>query len=188
MPHALGGSFPEENSLWLKGRAGVAGRRGSSGPSKGEGKPSTKGQNCLPKMLGTAFQWDPGPVSLPGGYCGFYRKPLRGWSLCLLFSTLSSPLHPAAPSLTSLCEACSPVLAFFQLRHFSLLQVLPAHPPPAGRFSPTCSVSCTWEALLPCEDTSLPIPKRRSQGLGLDTCSPLLSCRCLVTVPLRSSL
>lgn len=142
---ALGRGVPCRK-LWQKGQGRAAGSRGSSGPSKGKGKLSTKGQNCPPERLGTTFHIDIGPC-LPSWRLWWVPETPHGWSP-------HGPLHTSRPA------SVFPLLRRLPLWAGS---AWPSHPP-AGAHA-TCSLSYGREPLLPPEDTSP--PERLSQGLGV---------------------
>lgn len=99
-----GGSLPEEN--WLKRRA----------QHKGAELPAGEAGHSFP-----GGHW--APVSPPGGYWGFSRKPPHDWSpcglgLCLLsapFAVVTSLLPPASRASTRPALQSGP---FSLLRHF----------------------------------------------------------------------
>ena len=134
-----------------KGGNGCAGSGDSSEPSKREGKPSTKGRNCLPERPGTAFPGDTGPLSpLLESIVGFPEIP-HGWSphglglLSPLFSPLTRPQPPRpppclpskakSPSFLGSGISCCGQLAWSTYSH--------TRPLPGGSFLP---VLFTWHA------------------------------------------
>lgn len=133
-------------------RGGPAGRGCSPGPSKSKGQSSTKGRNCLPESLGTAFEGTLGPclpawqllwVCLKHHMAGVHV----GWASASL--ALSHP-H-SYPSLACLLKSWS--FSFEHLsRHFplpTLSFLLPAPPSLQALWFFICSLGCSRRTLLP---------------------------------------
>lgn len=94
-PPAQGADLPAKSLCAPQGGDVAVGSKDSSNPSKGEGKPSTKGRNCPPERLGTAFLGDTGPLSPLLEIIVGFPKTLCGWSLHRL--GLLSPLSSSFP-------------------------------------------------------------------------------------------
>ena len=191
---AQGAGLPAKSLCAPKGGDVAVGSKDSSNPSKGEGKPSTKGRNCPLERLGTAFLEDTGPLSPLLEIIVDFPKSLRGWSLHRLglLSPLSSPFpHPHLPwpphcpqskarSLSFLSSAHKPPRAALvhpapcQAAHsylfFKFIQGGPTTP--GGHIFPTKAVA--GRGTLP--------------SSGLYTCSLLVHYRWPVKVPLQPPL
>ena len=157
----------------------AVGSKDSSSPSKGESKQSTKGQNCPPERLGTAFPGDTGRLSPSWRLLWVFPKPRMAgvymdWASSAPFLHLS--LVPTFPDLPdahgpkrSLCLSLAQLISC----HGQLWSTLP----PARLLIPTCFLSSAREAVLLPEDTSS--PQRLSQDVGLGhprDFAPAVSC------------
>lgn len=132
--------LPAKSLCAPKGRDVAVGSKDSSSPSKGESKQSTKGQNCPPERLGTAFPGDTGRLSPSWRLLWVFPKPRMAgvymdWASSAPFLHLS--LVPTFPDLPdahgpkrSLCLSLAQLISC----HGQLWSTLP----PARLLIPTC--------------------------------------------------